>query len=96
MFQLYMKDPLEKKPDAVPEARGEPPVLARLVIEIRSDGTRTIARGAAEDVAQGERVQIEAEGSTPLALAFSLVRALKDVPALARSFAKGLLPPKKR
>jgi hypothetical protein len=47
-------------------------------------------------VAQGERVQIEAEGSTPLALAFSLVRALKDVPALARSFAKGLLPPKKR
>ena len=47
------------------EAKREPPVVARLVIEIRSDGTRTIARGAAEDVALGERVQIEAHGATP-------------------------------
>ncbi len=90
-----MPDSLEKKePEAVEEKR-EPPVVARMVIEIRSDGTRTIARGAAEDVARGERVQIEASGATPLQLALSLVRSLKDVPVLARSFARGLLPKKR-
>ncbi len=83
-----MADELEKKE--------EPPVVARMVIEIRSDGTRTIARGAAEDVARGERVQIEASGATPLQLALSLVSALKDVPVLARSFARGLLPGRKK
>ena len=76
--------PLEKK--------DEPPVVARLVIEIRSDGSRTIARGVAEDTARGERVEINAEGATPLQLALSLMKSLKDLPALARSFAKGLLP----
>src|SRR5438105_1212417 len=69
MLLLYMKDPLEKTPGAaVREAQAEPPVVARLIIEIRSDGTRTIARGMAEDVAQGERVQVQAEGRTPLEL----------------------------
>jgi hypothetical protein len=87
-----MKEELDKKPEGPMEARAEPPVVARLVIEIRSDGTRTIARGLAEDVAQGERVRIEAEGSNPLQLALSLVKSLKDLPALARGFAKGLLP----
>jgi hypothetical protein len=87
-----MDDPLEKKPDGPLEARAEPPVVARLVIEIRSDGSRTVARGMAEDVALGERVQIQAEGATPLQLALSLMKALKDVPSLARGFAKGLLP----
>ena len=87
-----MKDRLEKTPDqAIREAQAEPPVVARLVIEIRSDGTRTIARGMAEDVAQGERVQIKAEGATPLQLVLSLVKSLRDVPVLARNFARGLL-----
>jgi hypothetical protein len=86
-----MKEPLEKKPDEPLEARAEPPVVARLIVEIRSDGTHTIARGLAEDVALGERVQIEAQGSSPLQLALSLMKALRDVPALARSFARGLL-----
>ncbi len=86
-----MKDPLEKKPDEPLVAHAEPPVVARLIVEIRSDGTRTIARGLAEDVELGERVQIEAEGSSPLQLALSLMKALRDVPALARSFARGLL-----
>ena len=82
MLLLYMKDRLEKTPDqAIREAQAEPPVVARLVIEIRSDGTRTIARGMAEDVAQGERVQIKAEGATPLQLVLSLVKSLRDVPA---------------
>ena len=84
-----MTDGLEKKPPAPLEA--EPPVVARLVIEIRSDGSRTIARGLAEDVARGEKVQIDASGATPLQLLFSLLKSLKDLPALARSFSKGLL-----
>jgi hypothetical protein len=77
-----MRDDLEKKPEL--------PVVARLVVEIRSDGRHTIARGAAED-ASGERVQVHAEGSTPLQLAFSLLRSLADIPTLARGFANGLL-----
>ena len=84
-----MTGELDKKPAAPLEA--EPPVVARLVIEIRSDGSRTIARGLAEDVARGEKVVIDAAGSTPLQLVFSLLKSLKDVPALARSFSKGLL-----
>ena len=71
------------------------PVVARLVVEIRSDGRHTIARGAAED-ASGERVQIEAQGSTPLQLAFALVRSLANVPAIARRVAKGFLPARKQ
>ena len=87
---MYMK--LEKKDgEAIRQADPEPPVVARLVIEIRSDGSHTIARGVAEDVQQGERVEVHAEGATPLGLVLSLVKSLKDVPALARSFTKGLL-----
>ncbi|MCA1828072.1 MAG: hypothetical protein ABR567_02595 [Myxococcales bacterium] len=83
---------LEKKEEqAIRTAQPEPPVVARLIIEIRSDGSRTIARGMAEDVQQGERVEVHAEGSTPLQLVLSLVKALRDVPSLARSFTKGLL-----
>jgi len=82
-------DELEKKPRGALEA--EPPVVARLIIEIRSDGSRTIARGLAEDVARGEKVQIDAAGATPLQLIFSLLKSLKDIPALARGFSKGLL-----
>lgn len=91
-----MKDELDKKAEGPLEARAEPPVVARLVIEIRSDGSHTIARGFAEDVRLGERVKVEAEGRTPLQLVLSLVKSLADIPALARGFAKGLLPPRKK
>jgi hypothetical protein len=77
-----MSDDLLKKPP-------EPPVVARLVIEIRSDGSHTIARGLAEDVAAGERVELKAEGATPAQLLMSLVRSLKDLPALARLLLPG-------
>jgi hypothetical protein len=87
MFFLYMTEELEKKPQL--------PVVARLVVEIRSDGRHTIARGMAQD-ASGERVQVEAEGSTPLQLALALVKALGQVPSLARGFARGLLPGQKK
>ncbi len=90
-----MGDDLEKKRQERLERKEQLPVVARLVVEIRSDGRHTIARGAAED-ATGERVQIEAEGSTPLQLAFSLVRSLANVPAVARSFARSLLPARRK
>jgi hypothetical protein len=74
------------------ELQAEPPVVARLVIEIRSDGSRTIARGAAEDVASGQRTTVEARGDTPLQLALALARALTQLPRLgARSAVRGLL-----
>jgi hypothetical protein len=61
----------------------EPPVVARLMVEIRSDGSRTIARGALEDIASGERVAVQAEGTTPAQLAGSLAKSLLTLPLLA-------------
>jgi hypothetical protein len=81
-----------------PESEREPPVVARLVIEIRSDGKRTIARGAMEDAVLGQKVAVEAEGTTPLALAWSLAKSLTRLPSLARAAAaatRGLLPGRK-
>jgi hypothetical protein len=70
----------------------EPPVVARLVVEIRSDGSRTIARGALEDAERGERVAIEARGDSPMQLAIALARSLTQLPRLtARSAIRGLL-----
>ena len=71
---------------------GEPPVVARLVVEIRSDGSRTIARGAMEDLVTGQRTAVEARGDSPLQLALALGRALTQLPRLgARSAIRGLL-----
>jgi hypothetical protein len=71
---------------------GEPPVVARLMVEIRSDGSRTIARGALEDVAGGHRTAVEAHGDSPLSLALALARSLTQLPRLgARSAIRGLL-----
>ena len=96
-----------KKADDLPEvirdddrARAlveEPPVVARLVVEIRSDGSRTIARGAIEDVASGQRTQIEARGDSPIQLAFALARSLGSLPRLAaRTTLRGLLGGRKK
>ena len=74
------------------ESSSEPPVVARLVVEIRSDGSRTIARGAVEDAQRGERVAVEARGDSPIQLAIALARALTQLPRLsARSAVRGLL-----
>ena len=78
-----MRD-LEKISPAAVEAASEPPVVARLVIEIRSDGARTVARGALQDAALGREVAIQAEGTTPLALAASLIGSLLRAPILGR------------
>ena len=89
-----MKD--DDKPELVRapagELQSEPPVVARLVVEIRSDGSRTIARGALEDVANQQRTTIEARGDSPIQLAIALARALTQLPRLgARSAVRGLL-----
>ena len=78
----------EQRGDVV--VRPEPPVVARLVVEIRSDGSRTIARGALQDATLGQEVAIQAEGTTPLALAASLVRAMVKAPFLGRAFGGAL------
>ncbi len=69
-----------------------PPVVARMVVELRSDGTRTIARGAIEDLNSGERVAVRADASTPLALANELAKSLLKTPLLARETLKAVLP----
>ncbi len=88
----------DEKPRIVPpsevEPSREPPVVARLVVEIQSDGSRTIARGALQDASVGQEVSVQAEGTTPLQLAFALVRSMLKAPFLARAFTRALLRPK--
>ncbi len=79
---------------ALPEKDEDLPVVARLVVEVRSDGTRTVARGAAEDALHGEKVGIEVRGTSPLQLALSLMRSMTSLPALAKTF-RSMLPRKK-
>jgi hypothetical protein len=79
------------KDDHAIEESAEPPVVARLVIEIRSDGKRTIARGALQDAALGQEVVVKAEGTTPLSLAVALVRSLVSAPILRRAVSRALL-----
>lgn len=87
---------VSRAPDGEIERSDEPPVIARLVVEIRSDGSRTIARGAVEDAQRGERVAIEARGDSPIQLAIALARSLTQLPRLsARSAVRGLLAKRK-
>jgi hypothetical protein len=81
-------------PRAVAPAE-ELPVVARLVVEIRSDGTRTVARGAVEDLITGQRTAIEARASTPLAMIASLSRSLLRLPTFARQAVRALLTPRR-
>lgn len=77
----------------------ELPVVARLVVEVRSDGTRTIARGGLEDVTTGQRVTIDARGDSPARLAMALARSVFRLPGLAARVAgrqaRGLLRSRK-
>lgn len=68
-------------------------MVARLIVEIRSDGSRTIARGAIEDVASGQRTAIEARGTSPLSLALSLARSMTQLPG---TMVRGLLGRRKK
>jgi hypothetical protein len=56
--------------------KAEPPVVAQLMIEIRSDGSHTIARGALNDLRVGRSAQLHAAGATPRELVKSLASSL--------------------
>jgi hypothetical protein len=62
------------------EARTEPPVVAQLMIEIRSDGSHTIARGALHDLRSQESAHVHAEGRSPAQLIASLLGSLLSLP----------------
>ena len=63
----------------------ELPVVARMVIEIRSDGSRTIARGAVEDCLNDQSVAVDARADSPLELSRALVKMLLSGPFAAGS-----------
>ena len=90
------KPELVRDQSEVPAPADELPVVARLVVEIRSDGRRTVARGAMEDVAAGQQVAVEARGDSPLQLAMALARTIVRGPMFARAAARGLLRPFKK
>lgn len=70
-------------------------MVARMVVEIRSDGRRTVARGAMESP-DGQRVAVEARGTTPWMLAKELASALWTIPRLPRPSLRALLPGRRR
>jgi sugar-specific transcriptional regulator TrmB len=81
-----------RAPENAPLAESpELPVVARLIVEIRSDGSRTLARGALEDVVTGERVQLEANGGSPAQLAASLAGSLLATPFALGRYARAVV-----
>jgi hypothetical protein len=66
------------------------PVVARLVVEIRSDGSRTVARGVLEDTSSHQTAAVRAEGTTPAQLARSLAATLFTLPISAARMARTL------
>jgi hypothetical protein len=87
---------VKEVPASVVESK-EPPVVARLVVEIRSDGSRTIARGALEDVTTGQTAMIDAAGTSPIQLAFALMKSITQLPKLSAKMAiRGLLSGRKK
>ena len=95
--------PVRAKPQSI-EPATELPVVARLIVEIRSDGSRTFARGAMEDPSQGVSVGVEAEGATPMELATALAKSMLKLPVMRtadqvfghwRHRVRALLPGKK-
>lgn len=84
----YGPQQMSRKPDApsdaldvsatqAPDAVEELPVVARLAIEIRSDGSRTVARGALQDIATGQDVRIEVSAGTLIELGLQLGAQLR-------------------
>lgn len=72
--------PEKKDDDLLPQKDDLPPVVARIVVEVRSDGTRTVARGGMEDRVTGQKVALQAEAATPLELSRLLLRSIIDMP----------------
>ena len=83
------KMPVAVKPEQdLPVSDEDLPVVARLIVEVRSNGTRTIARGAMEDASSGLKAAIEASGSSPLELALGLAKSILAAPWFAQQLAR--------
>ncbi len=80
-FKDALRSTSKPESGAVPTTRTEPPVVAQLMIEIRSDGSHTIARGALHDLRSNESAHVHAEGKTPQQLIASLLGSLLSLPA---------------
>jgi hypothetical protein len=91
-LEKAQNDALARVGPRIPAVPGEePPVVARLMVEIRSDGSQTIARGAIEEMTSGEKVAIEARGTTPAQLAASLAKTIFATPFLAKAAVRAIL-----
>ncbi|MGE0706743.1 MAG: hypothetical protein AB7N76_06020 [Planctomycetota bacterium] len=88
--------PSPARPEDLPAEERELPVVARMVVEIRSDGVRTAARGAIEDLQTGQRVAIQTDamdaGELTRALASSLLTTTGLATGLAREALRSLVP----
>jgi hypothetical protein len=78
---IAQRNALARAKTASPDTVTEPPVVAQLMVEIRSDGSHTIARGALNDLRTGESAQVRAEGRTPAELMISLCSSLLTLPS---------------
>lgn len=78
---IAQRNALARAKSDSPSELSEPPVVAQLMVEIRSDGSHTIARGALNDLRTGESAQVRAEGRTPAELVFSLCSSLLTLPS---------------
>ena len=76
--------PVKAEPATPAQADDLPPVVARLVVEIRSDGSRTVARGALEDAVSGQDVAVAVEAESPAALLGKLTRSIISLPSMIR------------
>ena len=72
------------------------PVVARLIVEVRSDGRRTLARGRIEDLLTGQKTELTARGDSPAALLSTLLRSVTGIASLARRAAQALAAPRRR
>ena len=83
-------------PERALRVEEELPVVMRMVIEVRSDGVKTMARGAVEDVINDHKVAIELPAMSPLqlsaALSETIGKTLLDTPGLAKAALKSLVP----
>ena len=74
------------------ERPDELPVVARMVVEVRSDGSKTVARGAIEDLQTGQQVAIQTDAMDTNELSTALAQSLLATSGLAKEALKALLP----
>jgi hypothetical protein len=69
----------------------ELPIVARILVEIRSDGTRTVASASVQNALLGQAVSVQAETTTPNSIAQVLLRSMARMPLLGTVASRALL-----